>query len=179
MEFIETEIQDLFIIKPKVFGDERGYFYESFNQKEFSKISDLVFVQDNQSMSNAGVLRGLHFQAPPFSQGKLVRVINGSVLDVVVDIRTKSKTFGKVFSIELTAENKTMLWIPPGFAHGFSTLIDSTIFQYKCTNYYNKDSEGCLLWNDKDLNIDWRIENPILSDKDKLGVEFSNLKSPF
>ena len=142
MEFIETGISDLFIIQPKVFGDERGYFFESFSQKEFGKISDLTFVQDNQSLSNKGVLRGLHFQAPPFAQGKLVRVVTGSVLDVVVDIRKNSSTYGEMFSIELNADNKTMFWIPPGFAHGFSTLADNTIFQYKCTNLYNKESEG-------------------------------------
>ena len=180
MKLIETPIKDLFVIQPKVFEDERGYFFESFQNKIFTDAGIHVnFVQDNQSLSQKGVLRGLHFQAPPFAQGKLVRVIKGAVLDVVVDIRKNSKTYGQTFTIELNEKNKSMLWIPEGFAHGFSTLENNTIFFYKCTNYYSKASEGCVLWNDLTLNIDWKIENPLLSEKDKIGTPFNNFVSPF
>lgn len=180
MEIIQTEIKDLLIIQPKVFADTRGYFFESYNESVFKKNGiDVNFIQDNQSLSNAGVLRGLHFQAPPHDQGKLVRVITGSVLDIAVDIRKKSPTYGKHVAIELTAENKTMFYIPSGFAHGFLTLSDNTIFSYKCTNLYNKESEGTVLWNDSDLNINWNIPNPILSEKDLIGIPFNNFSSPF
>lgn len=180
MEVIETKIKGLLIIKPKVFSDSRGYFFESYNADVFKKNNILAdFVQDNQSLSNSRVLRGLHFQAPPFDQGKLVRVINGAVLDVAVDIRKSSSTYGEHVSIKLTEENKTMFYIPPGFAHGFVTLRDNTIFSYKCTNVYHKDSEGCVLWNDKDLNINWNVENPTLSEKDITGTPFKNFTSPF
>lgn len=180
MEVIETKIKDLLIIKPKVFADARGYFFESYNEGVFKKNGILVnFIQDNQSLSNAGVLRGLHFQAPPFDQGKLVRVITGAVLDIAVDIRKNSPTYGEHVTIELTDENKTMFYIPPGFAHGFLTLNDNTIFSYKCTNLYNKNSEGTVLWNDSDLNINWNITDPILSEKDLLGTPFKNFISPF
>lgn len=180
MEVIETTIKDLLIIKPKVFADARGYFFESYNEAVFKQNGvNATFVQDNQSLSNYGVLRGLHFQAPPFDQGKLVRVIIGAVLDVAVDIRKNSPTYGKHVAIELTEENKTMFYIPPGFAHGFLTLRDNTIFSYKCTNLYNKASEGCVLWNDSDLNINWNIENPILSEKDIIGTPFKDFSSPF
>lgn len=180
MEFIETTIKDLFIIKPKVFEDSRGHFFESFTTKSFSeKNIDADFVQDNQSLSQKGVLRGLHFQAPPYGQGKLVRVIKGAVLDVVLDIRKKSATYGQHFTIELNEENKTILWIPEGFAHGFSTLADNTIFAYKCTNYYFKDSEGCISWNDNSLGINWNIENPTISEKDMQGLSFAEFISPF
>ncbi|MDL5047857.1 dTDP-4-dehydrorhamnose 3,5-epimerase [Oscillatoria amoena NRMC-F 0135] len=138
-----------------------------------------VFVQDNQSLSQKGALRGLHFQAPPFAQGKLVRVIKGAVYDVIVDIRKNSSTYGQHYGIELTEENFTMFWVPPGFAHGFVTLKDNTIFTYKCTNVYNKASEGGLLWSDPALGIDWNIETPIVSDKDKVLPNFENLVSPF
>lgn len=180
MEVIETKIKDLLIIKPKVFADTRGYFFESYNADVFKQNNISVnFVQDNQSLSNTGVLRGLHFQAPPFEQGKLVRVITGAVLDIAVDIRKNSPTYGEHISIELTEENKTMFYIPPGFAHGFLTLRDNTIFSYKCTNVYNKSSEGCVLWNDKDLNINWNVVNPILSEKDLDGTPFKTFISPF
>jgi len=180
MEFIETAIKDLFVIQPKVFEDARGHFFESFTEKSFiDKNIKANFVQDNQSLSQKGVLRGLHFQAPPYTQGKLVRVIKGSVLDVVLDIRKNSPTYGNHFSIELNENNKTMLWVPEGFAHGFSTLQDNTIFSYKCTNYYNKESEGCVLWNDPKLKIDWKISDPTLSEKDKMGVTFNDFISPF
>ncbi|HRG01019.1 MAG TPA: dTDP-4-dehydrorhamnose 3,5-epimerase [Bacteroidia bacterium] len=180
MEVIETNIKDLLIIKPKVFADARGYFFESYNEAVFRQNGvDVAFVQDNQSLSNYGVLRGLHFQAPPFDQGKLVRVITGAVLDVAVDIRKNSPTYGKHITVELTEENKTMFYIPSGFAHGFLTLRDNTIFSYKCSNLYNKASEGCVLWNDSDLNINWNIENPILSEKDIIGTPFKDFISPF
>jgi dTDP-4-dehydrorhamnose 3,5-epimerase len=180
MEVIETRIKDLLIIKPKVFADARGYFFESYNEGVFKQNGILLnFIQDNQSLSNAGVLRGLHFQAPPFDQGKLVRVITGAVLDVAVDIRKNSPTYGEYVTIELTDENKTMFYIPPGFAHGFLTLNDNTIFSYKCTNLYNKASEGTVLWNDTDLNINWNIADPILSEKDLQGTPFKNFISPF
>lgn len=180
MQFVETEIEGLLIIKPKVFEDERGHFFESYNKEVFKKNGlNLEFVQDNQSLSQKNVLRGLHFQAPPFAQGKLIRVIKGSVLDVAVDIRKKSPTYGKHLVIELSEYNKTMFYIPTGFAHGFLTLEDNTIFSYKCTNIYNKESEGSILWCDEDLKIQWGITNPILSDKDKESSVFKNFISPF
>jgi dTDP-4-dehydrorhamnose 3,5-epimerase len=180
MEVIETKIKGLLIVKPKVFADSRGYFFESYNESIFKKNGiDVNFVQDNQSLSNAGVLRGLHLQAPPFAQGKLVRVITGAVLDIAVDIRNGSPTYGEHVAIELNDENKTMFYIPPGFAHGFLTLRDNTIFSYKCTNLYNKDSEMTVLWNDSDLNINWNIKDPVLSEKDVTGTPFKAFKSPF
>jgi dTDP-4-dehydrorhamnose 3,5-epimerase len=180
MEVIKTKISDLLIIKPKVFADTRGYFFESYNEGVFHQNGiNVSFIQDNQSLSNAGVLRGLHFQAPPFDQGKLVRVINGSVLDIAVDIRKNSATYGQHVAIELTEENKTMFYIPPGFAHGFLTLQDNTIFSYKCTKLYHKASEGTVLWNDQDLNIQWNISNPMLSEKDLVGTPFKDFISPF
>jgi dTDP-4-dehydrorhamnose 3,5-epimerase len=180
MEVIKTKIEGLLIINPKVFGDVRGYFFESYNDSVFKDNGiDAKFIQDNQSLSNSGVLRGLHFQAPPFDQGKLVRVITGAVLDVAVDIRKNSTTYGEHIAIELSEDNKTMFYIPPGFAHGFLTLKDSTIFSYKCTNLYNKASEGTVLWNDSDLNINWNISNPLLSEKDLVGTKFKDFSSPF
>ena len=180
MEVIETGIQGLLIIKPKVFADARGYFFESYNESVFKQHGiQEKFVQDNQSLSSTGVLRGLHFQAPPYDQGKLVRVINGAVLDVAVDIRKDSPTYGKHVSVELTGENKTMFFIPSGFAHGFLTLKDNTVFSYKCTNVYHKGSEGTILWNDKYLGINWNMEEPVLSGKDLSGVTFNSFISPF
>lgn len=180
MEILETKIKDLLIIKPRVFEDARGYFFESYNKDVFTKHHIPVdFIQDNQSLSHRGVLRGLHFQSPPFAQGKLVRVITGAVLDVAVDIRKNSPTYGEHVTIELTEENKTMFYIPPGFAHGFATLRDNTIFSYKCTQTYHKESEGTVLWNDSDLKIDWQLENPLLSDKDMNGIIFKSFESPF
>ncbi len=180
MQITTTPIPDLLIIQPKVFEDDRGYFYESYSKSLF-EIHGIQedFVQDNQSLSQAGVLRGLHFQNPPYAQGKLVRVIKGSILDVALDIRKNSSTYGNHFTIELNEKNKTMLWIPAGFAHGFLTLEDDTIFSYKCTNYYNKASEGCIMWNDKDLGINWNVENPTLSDKDRMGTPFKEFVSYF
>jgi dTDP-4-dehydrorhamnose 3,5-epimerase len=180
MEIIETGIKDLVVIIPKVFKDDRGYFFESFNRSKLDVLgNDLEFVQDNQSLSQKDVLRGLHFQNPPYAQAKLVSVIQGSVLDVAVDIRKESPTYGKSFSIILDGIDKNQLFIPIGFAHGFKTLENNTIFFYKCTNYYNKESEGCLLWNDPDLNINWDIENPMLSEKDKIGQLFDTFVSNF
>jgi len=180
MEVIKTTIKDLVVVKPSVFADDRGYFFESYNESVFKKHGiNVSFIQDNQSLSNAGVLRGLHFQTPPFNQAKLVRVIKGAVLDVAVDIRKNSPTYGQHFSIELNEENKMMLLIPSGFAHGFLTLKDETIFSYKCSNIYNKNSEGTVLWNDENLKINWGIQNPILSEKDLTGIVFSEFNSPF
>jgi dTDP-4-dehydrorhamnose 3,5-epimerase len=180
MEIIKTPIEGLLVIQPKVFEDERGHFFESWSKSAFKNIDlDLDFVQDNQSLSQKGVLRGLHFQNPPFAQGKLVRVIKGSVLDVAVDIRKESSTYGQHFSIKLSEENKTMFWLPPGFAHGFITLEDDTIFTYKCTGVYNSSSEGALLWCDKELNINWGIDKPIVSEKDQISLQFSEFTSQF
>lgn len=181
MNFTKCEIEGLLILEPQVFGDERGHFFESFNQSEFEKAVGLPinFVQDNQSLSNKNVVRGLHFQKPPFDQGKLVRVVRGAVLDVVVDIRRKSTTYGKYFSILLSEENKTQFWVPSGFAHGFATLEDQTIFQYKCTNYYQPSSEDCVIWNDETLKIDWQVQDPIISDKDQKGKSWREFSTPF
>tara|TARA_B110000444_G_C18681865_1_gene520134 strand:+ start:155 stop:697 length:543 start_codon:yes stop_codon:yes gene_type:complete len=180
MEIIKTPIEGLLLIRPKIFRDERGYFFESWSKDTFERNGlDFNFVQDNQSLSSKGVLRGLHFQNPPFSQGKLVRVIKGAILDVSVDIRKDSPTYGQYFSVELSEDNKTIFWIPPGFAHGFLTLEDNTIVTYKCTGIYNAASEASLIWDDATLNIDWRIDSPLVSDKDLLGVDFKNFDSQF
>ena len=180
MEIIQTDIEGLLIIKPKVFEDDRGYFFESFRLDSIRNAGiTLKFIQENESKSGKNVLRGLHFQNPPFAQGKLVRVVKGAVLDVAVDIRKKSPAYGKWFAHELSGENKMMMWIPPGFAHGFLTLEDETIFQYKCTNYYNKESEGSIRWNDPQLNIDWHVQEPGVSEKDKNAPMFNELKSKF
>ncbi len=180
MEIIETKLKGVVVIKPRVFEDARGYFFESYNKKAFQNAGlNMEFVQDNQSLSQRGVLRGLHFQAPPFAQGKLVRVIKGSVFDVAVDIRKESPTYGQWFGAELTEANKWMMYIPEGFAHGFVTLENDTIFSYKCTNFYHKDSEDCLLWNDADIGINWNIEDPLLSEKDIQGKNLKGFVSPF
>ena len=180
MEIIRPSLDGLLVIKPKIFGDDRGYFFESWSEESFADNGlELNFVQDNQSLSRKGVLRGLHFQNPPFAQGKLVRVIKGSVLDVVVDIRKNSPTYGQYFSIEINEENKIIFWIPPGFAHGFISLEDDTIFTYKCTEVYNSASEDSLLWSDTDLNSDWGAINPLVSDKDLVAGIFKNFKSQF
>ncbi|HHC80296.1 MAG TPA: dTDP-4-dehydrorhamnose 3,5-epimerase [Flavobacteriia bacterium] len=179
MQIEETFIKDLLIITPVVFTDNRGYFLESYHKQKLASQLNADFVQDNESQSQKGVLRGLHFQKPPYSQGKLVRVITGSVLDVAVDLRKGSTTYGKHFKHILSSENKTQLYVPEGFAHGFLVLEDRTIFSYKCTGYYHKEAECSLLWNDSTLNIDWEIENPIISDKDKNAEKFANFNSPF
>lgn len=180
MELIKTGISDLVILKPRVYEDDRGYFYESFKQEWFDEhIGITTFVQDNQSLSGKGILRGLHFQKEPFAQGKLVRVIKGAVLDVAVDIRVGSPTYGKHHAIELSEKNHLQFYVPSGFAHGFLTLEEQTIFSYKCTNIYNKESEGGLMYNDESLGIDWGIKNPKLSNKDKDYLAFKDFKSPF
>ena len=169
MEIIKTNIEGVVIIEPRIFKEDSGYFFESFSQREFEeKVCKTTFVQDNESKSSYGVLRGLHFQKPPFAQSKLVRVIKGAVLDVAVDIRKGSLTFGQYVSVELTGENHRQFFIPRGFAHGFSVLSEEVIFQYKCDNFYSPQSEGAIAWNDPDLNIDWRIpaEKVVLSEKD-------------
>lgn len=180
MNFEKNSISGLCVITPRVFDDPRGYFFESYSKKSFvdAGITD-DFVQSNQSLSQKGVLRGLHFQTPPHAQSKLVRVIQGSVLDVAVDVRKNSPTYGQHFSIVLSAENKKMFYVPVGFAHGFLTLEDNTIFSYKCGNYYNKASEQGILWNDTSLNIDWGIIDPILSEKDLVNSRFLDFDSPF
>ena len=170
MEIIKTPIEGVLIIEPRLFKDERGYFFESFNQKEFeNKICKTTFVQDNESKSSYGVIRGLHFQRPPFAQSILVRVVKGTVLDVAVDIRKGSPTFGQHVAVELTEENHRQFFIPKGFAHGFSVLSEEVIFQYKCDNFYSPQCEGAIAWDDPDLGIDWKItvDNIILSEKDK------------
>ena len=169
MEVIETGIEGVMILGPRIFKDARGYFFESFSSREFQeKVCQTTFVQDNESFSSYGVVRGLHFQKPPFTQAKLVRVIKGAVLDVAVDLRKNSPTYGKHVAIELTGENHRQLFIPRGFAHGFAVLSDEVLFQYKCDNYYAPQSEGGILWNDPSLQIDWRIptDKVILSEKD-------------
>ena len=175
----ETYLKGCYVIEPKIFEDERGYFFESFNQQEFEeKIGEKInFVQDNQSFSKRGVIRALHMQKGEYAQAKLVRVIQGKVLDVAVDLRKNSETFGKHFSIELSGKNNKQLFIPRGFLHGFATLEDNTIFAYKCDNYYHKDSEYGVIYNDDFLNIDWKLENfeIILSEKDKELKEFKRL----
>ena len=183
MEVINTAIEGVLIIKPRVFGDDRGYFFESFNARDFANKTgiEVSFVQDNESMSHYGVLRGLHYQQPPFAQSKLVRVVSGSVLDVAVDIRKGSPTFGQHVAIELSADNHLQIFIPKGFAHGFSVLSKEVIFQYKCDEFYAPQSEGAIAWNDPDLNIDWQLpaDMVILSEKDRHHPYLRDINSPF
>ena len=170
MNIIKTDIEGVIILEPRIFCDERGYFFESFSEKWFREnVCDTRFVQDNESRSRYGVLRGLHFQKPPFAQAKLVRVTQGKILDVAVDIRENSPTFGKYVSVELSDENKRQLFIPHGFAHGFVVLSNEAVVQYKCNNYYAPNYESGISWNDPMLNIDWKIpvEDIVLSEKDK------------
>lgn len=176
MEVIQTEIPDVKIVQPKVYGDERGFFLETFEQKRYQEMlgMSLNFVQDNHSQSQKNVLRGLHFQKEN-PQGKLVRVVRGEVFDVAVDIRKDSSTYGKWVGVILSEDNKSQLWIPPGLAHGFLVMSDIADFEYKCTNYYDPNSERCLLWNDPTVNINWPISTPILSEKDKLGKTLQEL----
>ena len=185
MNIIETKIHGLLIIEPKVFSDERGWFMESFNEQKFAAaltergLPVPKFVQDNHSMSKKGVLRGLHFQVSPHAQGKLVRVVQGKAWDVAVDIRPESKTYGQWVGVELSGENSKQFWIPEGFAHGFVALEDNTQFLYKTTNYYNKESEGAIIWNDPDLKIEWLISDitkVLVSDKDKMAPKFNQIK---
>jgi dTDP-4-dehydrorhamnose 3,5-epimerase len=179
MEFKELRIKGLIELTPRLFGDDRGFFFESYNKATLLKAGlDLNFVQDNQSFSIPGVVRGLHFQKPPFEQGKLVRVLKGKILDVAVDIRKDSPTFGQYESVILDDKKCNMLWVPPGFAHGFSVLEESMVM-YKCTNLYDKASEGGIIWNDPDLKIDWMIANANVSDKDKELPSLANLDFKF
>lgn len=177
MNFIKTDIPDVIIFEPKVFGDERGFFLESFNQKIFEEATGLKreFVQDNHSKSSKGVLRGLHYQLPPMAQGKLVRVVQGEVFDVAVDIRKSSPTFGQWIGVLLSAENKRQLWIPEGFAHGFLTLSETAEFLYKTTNYYSPKDEGAIVWDDSDLGISWpEVAEVLVSGKDQIAPAFNN-----
>lgn len=177
MKVIKTEIEDVLIIEPKVFGDDRGFFMETFNAGRYRDTVgiNIDFVQDNHSKSTKGVLRGLHFQLK-HPQGKLVRVIEGEVFDVAVDIRSGSKSYGKWVGVILSADNKRQLWVPPGFAHGFVTLSDSAEFEYKCTDYYHPEDEFCLAWNDPTVAIEWPVSNPTLSEKDQLGLTLKDLE---
>lgn len=182
MEVIKTDIEGPVIIEPRIFGDARGYFFESYSEREFrEKVADITFVQDNESRSRRGVLRGLHFQAPPFAQSKLVRVVVGAVLDVAVDLRRNSPTYGRHVAVELTADNHRQFFIPRGFAHGFSVLSDDVIFQYKCDNFYAPQSEGAIAWDDPALGIDWRLDaaDIILSEKDSHHPLLADIESPF
>ena len=182
MNIIQTEIPGVVIVEPKVFGDHRGYFFESFSERDFcTQVKDVKFVQDNESKSCYGVLRGLHFQKPPHAQSKLVRVVKGRVLDVAVDIRKGSPTYGKHIAVELTEDNHRQLFIPRGFAHGFAVLSDEVIFQYKCDNYYAPQSEGAVAWNDPDLGIDWGVpaDKVMLSAKDMSHPQLKDIDSPF
>jgi dTDP-4-dehydrorhamnose 3,5-epimerase len=174
-----TFIKDLILITPNVFSDDRGYFMESYNQKKIDKVINTKFVQDNESLSQKNVLRGLHLQKPPFAQAKLIRVIHGSILDVAVDLRKDSETYGKHFKHILSGENKKQLYIPIGFAHGFLCLENNTILNYKCSEYYQSKSEASIFWNDSDLNIDWGINNPILAEKDQFAEKFITFENPF
>ena len=180
MKFTHQNIQGLIVIDPNVFNDDRGYFYEAFREKLFSENGiNLKFVQDNVSKSVKGTIRGLHYQIGEYAQGKLCQVLSGKVLDVAVDIRFGSPTFGKYFSIELSDESNKLLWIPPGFAHGFSVLSKSAIFYYKCSQYYSRNHERTIQFNDPDLNIDWKVSNPLVSHKDANGQVFRNLNQYF
>jgi len=182
MKVLEAKLKGCFVVEPKIFKDERGYFFESFNSKKFQDItqSKTNFVQDNESYSTKGVLRGLHYQIGDYAQAKLVRVVKGKVLDVTVDLRKDSETFGEHISVELTEENKKQFFVPKGFAHGFIVLSDTAIFSYKCDNFYNKESEQGIIYNDKDLNIDWQLPESefIVSEKDTILPTFKNAILP-
>ena len=182
MKFTKGNIEGIYIIEPRIFEDERGYFYEAFSEREFAnEVGEIHFVQENQAKSSYGVVRGLHFQLPPHAQSKLVRVVEGRVLDVAVDIRVGSPTFGKHVAVELSAENHRQVFIPRGFAHGYSVLSESAILEYKCDNYYAPSSEGAILWNDADLGIDWQIpaEKVILSAKDTKNPKLAECEALF
>lgn len=183
MEVIKTAIEGVLIIEPKIWGDDRGYFFESYSARDFVAKTgmDITFVQDNESKSRYGVLRGLHFQNPPYTQSKLVRVIKGRVLDVAVDIRKCSPTYGQYVSCELTAENHRQFFVPKGMAHGFVVLSEEAVFQYKCDEFYHPEAEGAIAWDDQDLNIDWPIPatDVVLSEKDKHHPLLKDFESPF
>jgi dTDP-4-dehydrorhamnose 3,5-epimerase len=177
----QFEIKGLLLLQTRQFEDDRGKFYETYNHKSYSDFlgEEIVFVQDNLSRSKKNVIRGLHFQSPPFAQGKLVSVLKGAVLDVAVDLRKDSETYGKHLMVELNDTNGLQFWIPPGFAHGFLSLEEDTIFNYKCTNYYAPSHENTLIWNDVDLGINWQLKSPLISKKDQDGLNFINFESPF
>ncbi len=180
MQLEKTPIEGLIILKPTIFSDDRGYFYESYNKNRLQELGiALDFVQDNQSFSQKGVIRGLHFQKPPFAQAKLIRVIKGSILDVAVDIRKDSPTYGQYFTVVLSEENHLQFLIQEGFAHGFSVLENDTIVQYKCSQFYRKEAEGTILFNDPSLAIPWNVNDPIVAEKDLKGQLFSTFISPF
>ncbi len=182
MKITKTEIEGVVIIEPHIFEDARGYFFEAFSEREFAeKVCNCHFVQDNEAKSSYGVVRGLHFQLPPHAQSKLVRVVSGCVLDIAVDIRKSSPTFGKYVAVELSAENHRQIFIPQGFAHGYSVLSEEAVLEYKCDNYYAPESEGAIAWNDADLAIDWLIpaEKVILSEKDKHHPTLAECKTLF
>jgi dTDP-4-dehydrorhamnose 3,5-epimerase len=174
MEIEQLDMQGPLLLKPRIFSDERGHFLETFNERSFRERTGVrdLFVQDNESVSRAGVLRGLHFQLEPHAQGKLVHVVRGAVLDVIVDIRSGSSTYGQHLKVRLDGTSKHLLWVPPGFAHGFVALEEETVFVYKCTNYYHQPSERTIRWNDPDLGIDWGVKDPIVSAKDGEGQAF-------
>ena len=180
MKVSKTNIEGLLLIEPDLFSDGRGYFFESYNKEKYAEIGlDINFVQDNISQSKKGTVRGLHYQVGDKAQGKLCQVISGKVLDVAVDIRFGSPTFGKHYAHVLNTEKKMQIWIPPGLAHGFSVLSDEAIFSYKCTNYYSKDHERTILYNDPDLNIDWQVKNPVVSEKDLKAKKFNEIDKDF
>ncbi len=179
MQIEKTPIQGLLVLTPQVFTDDRGYFMESYNHKKWNEFLKTEFLQDNESLSQKGVLRGLHFQKPPFSQAKLVRVVKGSVLDVAVDLRKSSSTYGQHYKVLLSAENKKQFFVPEGFAHGFLCLEDDTLFLYKCSQYFHAASEGVIQWNDTTIGIEWGIENPIISERDALAPSFNSFQTPF
>ncbi|MGD8781408.1 MAG: dTDP-4-dehydrorhamnose 3,5-epimerase [Ignavibacteria bacterium] len=180
MKVTKTPIEGLLVIEPQVFEDSRGFFFEFFNKKKYEKIGITKnFVQDNLSKSSHGTIRGLHYQVGDFAQGKLCSVLKGRVLDVAVDIRFGSPTFGMYYYLELSDKNRKQFWLPQGFAHGFSVLSDEVIFMYKCTAFYNKESERAIIYNDEQLNINWLVENPIVSDKDKAAKNFNQIEKDF
>ncbi len=181
MKIEKLGIEGLVLIEPRIFTDDRGYFCETFQDEKYKEIlgQDVTFVQDNMSFSRKNVVRGLHFQSPPFAQGKLVSVPKGKVLDVAVDLRKHSSTYGEHVSVVLSGDNARQFWIPAGFAHGFSVLEDETIFTYKCSNYYSPEHENCILWDDDTLCIDWVVEQAIVSEKDQMGKLFSKFDTPF
>jgi len=180
MKVIKTNIDGLAIIQPDIFYDERGYFFETFNERKYRDAGiNAIFVQDNESKSKRNTIRGLHYQVGKYAQGKLVRVIFGKILDVAVDIRFGSHTFGKYYSVELSSENKWQFWIPAGFAHGFSVLSDIAIVAYKCTTFYSRKDERGIIYNDPDLLIDWKVEVPIISEKDLKNTLFKNIDRDF
>ncbi len=183
MNVIDTEIEGLKIIEPRIFGDARGYFFESFSVRDFTEQTgmQITFVQDNESKSRYGVVRGLHFQKPPYAQSKLVRVVSGTVLDVAVDIRKGSSTYGRYVAVELSGENHRQLFLPKGMAHGFAVLSDEVVFQYKCDEYYHPESEGAIAWDDPTLAIDWHLpkESVLLSEKDSHHPKFNEFVTPF